>query len=335
MHRLVADIGGTRARFRLLEGDGSQWWIRHETSWPSQDFQSLAEAIRCYLAQLSRTERAPIDSAWLAVAGPVRDGAVRFTNLPWQSDAESLRSQFGLPRVYLVNDLEALTHAVPQLQPEQLLPVQHGNAGKGCRLVIASGTGLGVAGWHGSGADIHVLPSEGGHADLAPVTERQAALLHHLRRDLAHVSYERVLSGPGLVTLYAFATGQATGRATIHPEPSDVSPARILELAEHRDPEALTAVELFSELLGSFAGNAALHWAATGGVYLAGGVAIQLHPYILCGPFTKAFADKGRMRLLLESIPVSLITDHQAGLDGISRLATNPSGQGLRNRKTS
>ncbi|MCC5857621.1 MAG: glucokinase [Ectothiorhodospiraceae bacterium] len=327
MHRLVADIGGTRARFRLLEGGGSHWWIRHEASWPSQNFQSLAEAIHCYLAQLSRTERAPIDSAWLAVAGPVRDGAVRFTNLPWKSDAESLRSRFGLPRVHLVNDLEALAHAVPQLQQEQLLPVQHGNAGTGCRLVIASGTGLGVAGWHGSGADIHVLPSEGGHADLAPVTVRQAALLRYLHRELAHVSYERVLSGPGLVTLHAFAVSQAMGGTTIRPEKSDVSPAHILELAEHQDPEALTAIELYSELLGSFAGNAALHWAATGGVYLAGGVAIHLHPYILCGPFIRAFADKGRMRPLLEGIPISLITDHQAGLDGITRLATGHDGR--------
>lgn len=321
MHILVADIGGTQARFRLLEGNHRKSWIRHEASWPSQRFQSLAEAVECYLTQLSRVERADIDSAWLAVAGPVRDGEISFTNLPWHTDTESLRARLDLPRVHLVNDLEALAYAVPHLKPEQQLTVQRGSPARGSQLVIASGTGLGVAGWHGSGPHTVVLPSEGGHCDLAPVTDRQMQLLLHLRQHLEHVSYERVLSGPGLATLHAFADRQAKGGKPTGPDPPDISAAHVVELGQQEDPVALTAIGLFTELLGSFAGNAALHWAATGGVYLAGGVAIRLHPYILCGPFITAFTDKGRMSPLMQRIPVTMITDHQAGLAGITRLA--------------
>ncbi|MCC5810869.1 MAG: glucokinase [Ectothiorhodospiraceae bacterium] len=321
MHILVADIGGTQARFRLLEGSHRTWWIRHEASWPSHRFQSLAEAVECCLAQLSRVERADIDSTWLAVAGPVRDGEVSFTNLPWHTDTESLRARLGLPRVHLVNDLEALAHAVPDLKPEQQLTVQRGSPGGGCQLVIASGTGLGVAGWHGSGRHTIVLASEGGHCDLAPVTDRQMELLLHLRQHLEHVSYERVLSGPGLATLHAFADRLAKGGKPTNPDPPDISPAHVVELAQQEDPVALTAIGLFTELLGSFAGNAALQWAATGGVYLAGGVAIRLHPHIVCGSFVTAFTDKGRMSPLMQRIPVTMIADHQAGLEGITHLA--------------
>lgn len=324
MYTLVADIGGTQARFRVLDCSSGECWIRHEATWPSQRFGSLAEAVACCLRQLSRLERADISSAWLAVAGPVRNGHVKFTNLPWEAHTDELRTQLCLPRIHLINDLEALAYAVPHLEEHQLLSIQPGapDGTDGSQLVIASGTGLGLAGWKCFDDHPVVLPSEGGHCDLAPVTDRQMDLLLYLRERYAHVSYERVLSGSGLTEIHAFMK-QRMGctRANID-ENTTYTPANVLEDAQKEDPLALATVELFTELLGSFAGNCALQWTSTAGVYLAGGVALRLYPYIVARPFTIAFQNKGRMQPLMTRIPVKLISDHQAGLEGISWLAT-------------
>ncbi|TVS16625.1 MAG: glucokinase [Gammaproteobacteria bacterium] len=322
MYLLVADIGGTRARFRLLEPVGNGSRIRFEWSWPSAQFDSLTTALQHCLGQLSAADRNSTKSAWLAVAGPVAGGAVQFSNLPWKADTTSLRRQCGLAEVHLVNDLEALAWGIPELTSTQVVELQSGNPDDGPRLVIAAGTGLGMAALVGHGERMTALGSEAGHCDLAPGTEREIDLLRSLQRDHPHVSYERALSGSGLAGLYDFARQQAGS-----PLPADIPegpqrPAAVTRLAlGRRDPIALEAVSLFTQVLGSFTGNAALTWLATGGVFLAGGVVAGLQQALEDGEFLRAFTAKGRMRPLLERIPVAIVTAPEPGLEGISRLA--------------
>lgn len=322
MSLLVADIGGTQARFRLIEAGDSGWHARHTSDSSSRQFGSLGEAVAHYLAGLTRIERADIRAAWLAVAGPVHGRQARFSNLPWRADADALCAELRLPAVHLVNDLEALAHGVASLPEEKLIPIRKGFGDGGCQMVISSGTGLGVAAWRLQGDHIEVFPSEGGHCDLAPVTPTHCELLRYLHGEYGHVSYERVLSGPGLATLYRFVVRQQDRDDSWALAPSDASPEAVTRLAgEHNDPGALAAIRLYAELLGAFAGNAALQSLATGGVYFAGGVATRLHPYLIGEPLAGTFADKGRMQSLLEAIPLKAVTGGEPGLAGITRLA--------------
>jgi len=321
MFVLAADIGGTCARFRLLEATQHGRRTHHEAELPSGEFPGLSETVEHYLSQLSRAERADIEGAWLGVAGPVQNKRVRFTNLPWIAEADTLCAQLGLREVHLINDLEALAHAIPTLQNHQLMTLQPGTAGAaGPRVVIAVGTGLGVAALVRNSTGHYSFASEGGHADFAPCNETQLELLHHLKARFEHVSYERVLSGNGLNSLYQFQLLKGERQADVQATP--LSPPQIVEAADYgTDPEALAAIETFVETLGAFAGNVALQWLATGGLYLTGGVATQLHPYLTGPSFSAAFQNKGRMREMMTRIPVSLIMERHAGLEGISEMA--------------
>lgn len=322
---LVGDIGGTFSRFRLLEPSNGYSRIRHTATWRSTDFGSLEEAIDCYLKQLSRLERARIQSSWLAVAGPVQGNRVQFTNLPWETDAESLEMALRLPQVHLVNDLEALAHAVPSFRNQDVVNVQgeHSkNTGRG--LVIAVGTGLGTATWEQTATGIHTHPSEGGHTDFAPLNELHLRLLRDLQADYEHVSYERLLSGDGLSRIYQHLQDPSEPGSDDRTAPTFRSPEQIMLLADREhNVIAQRALHLFSELLGAFAGNAALHAMATAGVLLAGGLCVRLHPYIVSDHFRNAFCAKGRMRPLLESIPVSVASNPDAGLIGMTQLVQN------------
>ncbi|MGM0433586.1 MAG: glucokinase [Pseudomonadota bacterium] len=323
MKLLVGDIGGTNARFRLLEGEGRQWCLRHQSNWPSARFDSLEALLEELITGFSRLERVTIDEAWLAVAGPVHGARVTFTNLPWRADAHALAARFGWRQVFLVNDLQALAHAVPALGAQDLVNVQEGQRGNNNHLVIAVGTGLGVASLKTSGPDTDVFASEGGHSDFTPATQDHFRLMEYLRDRYGHASQERVLSGAGLVDLYQFVCREHART----PEPAIIDaedPAAMVnqQAGSGQAPMALAAVELFAELLGRFAGNAALFSAAFGGVYLAGGVATRLHPYLTGAGFRGAFQDRGRMKPIMNQIPVWTVTGTDVGLNGITALGT-------------
>lgn len=323
MKLLVGDIGGTNARFRLLEGEGAQWCLRHESSWPSAQFESLEALLDELMTSFSRLERTTIDEVWLAVAGPVQKGCVTFSNLPWTTDSRALAARFGVGQVFLVNDLEALSHAIPGMKDADLLPIQTGTPGTPRQLVIAVGTGLGVACFEGRHSGVEVFASEGGHTDFAPANERQFRLLEHLRTRYGHVSQERVLSGNGLAELYRFVCLEA-GTAPEQAIHQSDDPAAAINHHAQSGPGtmAAAAIELFSELLGQFAGNAALYSAAFGGVYICGGVATRLHPYLTGNTFRQAFQERGRMRPLMARIPVWTIASTEVGLDGVTALGT-------------
>ena len=327
MYLLIGDIGGTRTRLRLLEKAGEEWLVRHQGRYPSGKFPSLAEVVDHYLnCQLHGKHRKKVHAAWFAVAGPVQRDSVIFTNLPWVESAHDLAEKLDLPAVHLVNDLEAQAQAIPFLPENQLIPIQGGAPGNNRFLIIAAGTGLGMATLQISGESVKAFSSEGGHCDLAPVTDVHSDLLRHLQERFAHVSYERVLSGPGLLTLHDFVQRRVKVTSPPGEERRPISSAGIAELANLGDPVAVESIELFIQLLGAFAGNAALQWLALGGVYLAGGVTVGLQSFFASHTFTDAFQHKGRMRPLMEQIPVAIVADDDAGLEGITRLAIRHNG---------
>ncbi|MGM0632031.1 MAG: ROK family protein [Pseudomonadota bacterium] len=321
VHFLVGDIGGTRVRLRVVEADREGWRIRHEAEWHSHDFDSLETAVLSFLDELSRSERCALQGAWLAVAGPVIDGRVQFTNLPWETDRRVLSSRLALPEVHLVNDLEAMAHIIPALDRRSLVTIQRGRASPGRGLLVSVGTGLGMTTWSGRSCHLDVLPSEGGHSDFAPRTEWQAALSGWMDRRYRHVSYERLASGTGLAALYDFIHEQAGSRPADEAASDRKRPAEIVRRAGVGDERACEAIDQFARILGAFCGNAALHAMATGGVYLAGGVIRSIHPYLSEDNFNHPFRDKGRMETLLRRVPVHALTSPEPGLEGITRLA--------------
>lgn len=324
---LVGDIGGTHARFELLGCSEATWQVQARTRFPSDSCASLHAAMERALAVLARESREEVHSAWLAVAGPVSAGRGRLTNLGWEVDAESLARACDLPAVHVVNDLEALAFGVATLDESGLLILQQGRVDPTAMgVVIAVGTGLGVAAWRRRDGVVEVFASEGGHADLAPGNVRESRILADLGSRHGHVSWERALSGGGLVELYR-----------LHCQGDPAAPARgqwlheaaaVADLAcEDGDHHATAAARMFIDLLAGFAGNTALQWLARGGVYLSGGVVDGLLPLLNRKPgFVERFQDKGRMSPLLAELRISVPLVPDLGLRGIGLMAQQRTG---------
>lgn len=312
---LAADIGGTQARLLLAEVQGSQWQPVRRAVLPSQAFASLQEL----LAQFLEPGEQP-HSACLALAGPIQQQQVQLTNLPWQVDAGELSRQLHIPHLQLLNDFAAQAHGLPLLSDSALCTLQAGTlqAGsgrQGTRALLGAGTGLGMALLGGTDEQPQALASQGGHADFAPADEQQIELLQFLRRHYRRVSLELLLCGRGLSRLYAFFTAQAAD----HPQLPDAR--QISRLAEQGDNAARQSLELFARLLGSAAGNLALTSLAEGGVYLSGGIAPKILPYLQQPAVLRAFADKPPMQDLLAGIGLHVVLDELLGLHGAAQVA--------------
>ncbi len=318
---LAVDVGGTNTRLALVEaGDLRRATV--ETTVPSRAHANLESIVRSFLG----THPSSIAAVGVAAAGPVRDGRCETTNLPWVIDAATLGREIGTDRVWLVNDLEANAHGIASLGPDDFavlnagVPDPSGNA-----AVIAAGTGLGEAGLYWDGVRYRPFGSEGGHASFSPRDARESELLAYLRRDLPHVSWERVLSGPGLVNVYRFL--RDSGRGVEPPWLADAlragDPAAVISEAAREQRAALCecAMDLFVSLYGAEAGNLALKMLATGGVYVGGGIAPKNLARMRDGAFMRAFIDKGRMGPLLERIPVRVIVNDKTALLGAARVA--------------
>lgn len=307
MRRLIADIGGTNARFALVDPDGLPSDAR---TLPVAGFPGLVEAATAYLA------RREVEEAVVAVATPVEGDAISFTNAPWSFSVAEARARLGLERLAVINDFVAQALAVPHLRPDELERIggtAEPAAGRPAG-VIGPGTGLGVsllvevAGRHAA------FPTEGGHVSLAPRTPRERALLERLEARFGHVSNERVLSGPGLLNA-AQALAGLDGRSLAADTPEAVTRLAL----EDACPACAEAVALFSALLGAAAGDLALAYGARGGIFLAGGLCLSLGRLFDRGAFRARFEDKGRMRSFLEPIPVFLVNRQDAGLLGAAR----------------
>ena len=318
---LAGDVGGTHARLALVEVRSGRLTLTGERTVPSQEHGTLEEIVR---AVLDDARRAPTHAAF-GVAGPMRDGRVDATNLPWQVEAQKLADRAGLPDVTLINDLEASAYGIAALGRADLVTLQagrpepHGNA-----AVIAAGTGLGEAGLVWDGRHHRPFATEAGHADFAPTDELQIDLYRFLAGAHAHVSVERVLSGPGLLNTYRFL------RSRRGPEPAWLAealargdgPAVVSAAAlDGRDAVCSEALSLLIQVYGAEAGNLALRTLATAGLYLAGGIAPKILAKLREPRFLEAFRAKGRLRGVLEAVPVHVIVTDQAALLGAARCA--------------
>jgi len=319
---LAGDIGGTHARLAYFQTQNGHLTVAAEGVFPSREYRGLDEIVGKFV---ELQDRRP-DAACFGVAGPVRNGRVETSNLPWNVEASRLASELQLPSALLINDLEANAWGIASLEEKDLVALNRVKGTPvGNQAVISAGTGLGEAGLYWDGARYDIFACEGGHADFAPRTELEIELLRYLAARFGHVSFERIVSGPGLVNLYHFLRDSHRGE----------EPKWLTEELAHGDaaatisgaamcgksPLAEQALDLWVSIYGAEAGNLALKLMATGGIYLGGGIAPKLVSK-LAGPlFMQAFVSKGRMQALLESIPVRVITNDQIALFGAARYA--------------
>jgi glucokinase len=321
MRVLVGDIGGTKTILALADIRGEHIELHEPRSYASAQWPGLEDCARAYLDETGLA----CERAAFAVAGPVQDDRCATTNLAWVVDARTLERELDLQRAQLLNDLEALAWAIPALAPAQQEELQTGDGSTGNACVIAAGTGLGEAGLYWDGTRHHPFASEGGHADFAPVTDLELALLGFVRRTHARVSWERVVSGMGIANLYAFLLEhrRASTPAWLRDEiaAGDLAAAVARAPARGADPICVETSQLLFTLYGREAGNLALKHMALGGVYLAGGVTLRNLELLRSSGFIDGFCDKGRMRELMRRMPVRVILDPHAALRGAARLA--------------
>lgn len=319
MTLLAADMGGTKSSLWLFERENGRRETRDAARLRSADYPNA----RSVLAAFLKGRR--VQAAAVAIAAPVRDGRAETPNLPWEVEHAALARVLGTDRVELINDLAATAYGIADVGPEALATLNEGRPGTGAIAIIAAGTGLGEAALLREGARQVAVPSEGGHADFGPSNEIEIALLQYLAQRHAHVSWERVVSGPGLRAIYDFLI--ETGRG----EPSDTlaarmaagdPPAAIAQAAlEGGDAAAAQALEIFVRLYGAEAGNLALKFLATGGVYVAGGIAPKILARLRSGAFMEGFLAKGRHSSLLQAIAVKVVLEPKAALFGAARRA--------------
>lgn len=322
---LAGDIGGTKTDLAVLsEARGPRDPIAR-AEFHSSDYASLEDIVR----EFRKGQDLPVAAACFDIAGPVIQGRVKTTNLPWDVDEAVLGSALDIAAVRIINDLEATALAVPLLQDDELHVISEGHAIEhGNIAVIAPGTGLGEAflTWDAPGG-YRAHASEGGHADFAPADEQQIGLLRYVGKEGAHVSWERVCSGIGIPNLYAYLRDVA-GVVEVPPVAVALAAAAdstrfILETAvdsPESSPLCDATLRLFTAILGAESGNLALKTMATGGVYLAGGIPMHILPALDAGAFAAAFCRKGRMSDLMAQVPVKVIKA-QAALIGAATFA--------------
>jgi glucokinase len=317
---LAGDIGGTKTNLAVYSPEAGLRAPLVEGTFPSTNYGSLEALVSDFLLQTGmRVERASF-----GVAGPVVAGQAKITNLPWVMDEVQLREALGLSSVRLLNDLSAIGHAIPWLEPADVHTLNEGQARPGGAIaIVAPGTGLGEAFLTWDGARYQSHASEGGHADWAPSGQLQLGLLRYLMERFGHVSVERVCSGRGIPNIYAYL--KDSGHAE---EPNWLAE----ELAQASDPTPVIAkaalnsdrscalcvstLDVFVRILGAEAGNLALGVMATGGVYLGGGIPPRILPLLEDGRFLDAFRQKGRFSDMLSRIPIRVILNPKAALLG-------------------
>ena len=319
---LAGDVGGTKTLLAVFDPGAGMSRVR-EATLPSRELESLESAVEAFLLGAPRLK---VDVGCVGVAGPLVDGRCVATNLPWAVDERRLSAAAGAP-VKLINDLEAAAHGVLTLAAEQFFVLQPGTPKPGGNMaLIAAGTGLGQALIVADGPAYRVVPSEGGHADFAPADDLQVDLLRFLRAEFGHVSWERILSGPGLANVYRFLQTRAGHaapdwlRARLQREDPGAVVGEV-GLAG-RDPVCAEALGLFVSIYGSLAGNLALESLALGGLFVGGGIAPKIRTKLADGRFMAAFRAKGRLESLLAALPVKVALDTRAGLLGAAHVAS-------------
>ena len=322
MRVLAGDVGGTNARLAIVEMDDAGARTVAERDYPSGDYDGLATIVEKFLADTG----AAAERGCIAIAGPVVDGRAQATNLPWTVDGDALGRAARVAHFGLINDFFAVGIGIDLLGAEDVVTLQRGQpAARGPVGYLGAGTGLGVGFRLWSGDGYRVYPSEGGHVDFAPRSDVQQELLRFLRDKYGRASNERILSGNGIADLYRFLALDAGAAANpaIEREMNERDPAAVV--TDHAlagdDMLCVRAVELFVRVLGAVAGNLALVAVATGGIYIAGGIAPRIVDKLTGSAFLEAFNDQGRLSTLVASAPVHVITNTKVGLLGAARYA--------------
>jgi glucokinase len=319
---LAGDVGGTNARLAIVEMDGRTARIVRERRYPSRDHPGLAPIVRRFCEE----EASRPDRACFGIACPLVGDDCTAPNLPWTINGRALAAEIGIPRTRIINDFVAVGYGIELLGASDLVTLQEGRPEpQGPIALIGAGTGLGQGFLLWEGDHYRVLPSEGGHGDYAPRGKLQAGLLQFLDRQFNRVSWERLLSGPGLVNTYRYllASAVAPEQATVRAEMEKEDPAAVIAGHALARTDCLSdrALDLFCEIFGAQAGNLALTVVSTGGVYLAGGIAPRIVERLKSGPFLTAFRDKGRLSELLSRIPVHVIMNPNGALLGAAAVA--------------
>jgi len=319
---LAGDIGGTHTRLAAYTVAGGRLRPERAQNYSSPAHAGLAEIVERFVAGREADYR----HACFGIAGPVQAGRVTTPNLPWRIEAAALSTLLGGVAVTLINDLEASAHGIAMLAPGDFVTINAGEAGaRGNAAVVSAGTGLGEAGLYWDGGKLHPFACEGGHTDFGPRNEAEVGLLNYLLARFERVSYERVVSGPGLKHIYDFLRDSGRGAET--PAVAEAmraqDPAAVISAAAlaGRCTLCAQALDMFVSLYGAEAGNAALKFLARAGVYLGGGIAPQIVARLGDGGFMRAFTAKGRMRPLLEAMPVRVILNPDVALLGAARVA--------------
>jgi glucokinase len=325
---LAGDVGGTKVHLALYSFASGRLVAVRDQKFPAQGYATLDHVVNEFLTG-HEDEKKQIVSACFGCPGPVRDGRLKLTNLPWTLDSRELQRSLGIEHIFLINDLEANGFGVPELAAEKICTLHEGDAQSvGNRGLVSAGTGLGecVLIWDAKARQHVPIPSEGGHCDFAPRNDRDIALLQYLRRTLnGRVSFERVVSGLGMKNIYSF----------LRDDQKMEEPAWLRDRMAGEDPNAVIGqcgedgsseicvetLRIFTAAFGAEAGNLALKILAAGGIYLGGGIAPKILKTMQDGGFVQAFLDKGRLSPLLETIPVRIILDDTCALLGAAAFA--------------
>ena len=318
---LAGDIGATRTRLAAFDTEGNRLQCVVEKTYPSQQHAGLS----VILAEFIKTEGIPVHSACVGVAGPVRGGRSKISNLPWIIDSRELAQQLKLSSVGLLNDLEAYAYGIDALESKDFVTLGEGaEDAEGNRAVISARTGLGMAGLYWDGFRHHPFACEGGHADFAPRNDLEMELLGYLQKKYGRISYERILSGPGIRNIYDFLrdTHKADEPEWLRQqmEAATDPPALISQLAlEGKAAICDQCLSIFVSVFGAETGNSALKFMSTGGIFIGGSIAAKIVPKMQDPVFMQSFLDKGRMEALLKDMAVKIVLNDDCGIIGAAR----------------
>ena len=317
---LAGDIGGTKTQLGLFDSVPARPKSIAVRTFSTLDFPDLPSMIASFL-EGDDTRRASISTACFGVAGPVIGESAELTNVPWKVDARQVSAKFGMTRVRLLNDLQAMAYSIPVLQAAEVHVLQEGEALRGGNIaLIAAGTGLGEALLHNIDGRFVPSPSEGGHADFSARTEREISLVRHLTERYGRADVEHVVSGRGLINIHRATHNTRCAAGVDLDDPG--APAAISTAAvEHRCPGCVETLDLFVEAYGAESGNLALRSVSTGGLFIGGGIAPKILPALSTGLFMRAFLAKPPLEEMVRRMPVKVILNPEAGLLGAAVFA--------------
>ena len=327
MRVMAGDIGGTKTLLHIADVFPNSFNVVFEKKFDSHSYDDFSLLLKDFIKEAASQADMVISSACFGVAGPVKDNVADITNLPWFIDGAKISKETGIPRVRLINDFQAVGYGLEFLQEDDIETLQEGvEESQGPRVIIGAGTGLGEGVMYWQQDHYEIIPSEGGHSDFAPVDSVQMELLRYMLKQHDRVSYEQVISGKGLVNIFSYLRSIEPGPVSHELNTAlqnDDNAAAISHFAlQENDALAKKALSLFCKIYGAQTGNLALTCLATGGVYIAGGVAAKIITEIKAGGFMQAFCDKGKMSGLLENMPVKVVMNPKVGLIGAAYAAT-------------